>query len=117
MNFYISVVLISSSEVFLLFQRLLRIRKIEFFDDRGPAKITIFAYFSILHILPQNEWIFTFQLSWAQAAKFSFRFKDFPESEKLKISMTTDLRKMTFLISQFCPKMIEFLYFSCPDVR
>ena len=45
-------------------------------------KMTIFANFSILHILPQNEWIFTFQLSWCQVGMFSLIFKGFPENKK-----------------------------------
>ena len=55
-------------------------------------KMTIFANFPLLPILPPSEWMFTFQLYWSQALMFSFIFKGFP---KLKVSMTGDLRKMT----------------------
>ena len=63
-------------------------------------KMTVFANFSILHILPQNETIFTFLLSWCQEETFSFIFKGVPENKKkLKFSKTAELQKMTIFAS------------------
>ena len=73
----------SSRDAFLDFQRLSRKSKNwRFRWPRTCEKIAIFANFSVLHILPPNEWIFTFQLSWCQVGMLSLIFKGFPENQK-----------------------------------
>ena len=58
-------------------------------------KIAIFINFGFLHILPANEWLFTFQLSWCQVVMFSLIFKGFLENQKkFKISLTAYMRKI-----------------------
>ena len=114
MNFYISVVLMSSRDAFLDFQRLSRkSKKLKISMTATCEKIAIFANFSVLHILPPNEWIFTFQLSWCQVGMLSLIFKGFPENQKIEdFDDRGPAKKLQFLLISvfciFCPQMSEF---------
>ena len=107
----------------LSFQRLSRkSKKWRFRWPRTCEKIAIFANFSVLHILPPNEWIFTFQLSWCQVGCFPWFSKAFQKIKKIEdFDDRGPAKKLQFLLISvfciFCPQMSEFLHFSCPDVK
>ena len=113
MNFYISVVLMSSRDAFLDFQRLSRkSKKLKISMTADLRKIAIFANFSVLHILPQmSEFLHSVVLMSSRDAFLDFQ--SFPENQKnWRFRWPRTCEKLQFLlISVFCifaPKWVNF---------
>ena len=70
-------------------------------------RMAIFANFTLLQVLPPNEWIFTFQSSWCQVVMFSFIFKGF---KKWSFDDSGSAKKMTIWLTfaYFASKWVKF---------